>query len=366
MKDHFALGRMYICFLCILSLSACKKNILPDENLRTVLVYMGGDNNLSDETDEKIASLRKSVIPNEGRLLIFQDALNQSPRLLEIKSGNLTTLKVYDPESSASPEVFKLVLQDIQRLAPASSYGLILFSHASGWLPERTLIKPYAVVQDGKEDLELRDFAAVIPDNFFDFMIFEACFMAGIEVLYELRSKTDFIVASATEILSPGFTPIYPDLIPTLFQEEPGLKRFAEIFFNYCNLQQGEYQAASIAVVRTAALQSLAAWTKAHKDKTLPPADFKYIQKFDRYGDYTLFLDFEDYFQRVSSPDSHEALNKILNDVVIYKAATKAFMKGSSGFDINRFSGLSTYVPQPQFPYLNEEYTRLRWSKAAL
>ncbi len=110
MKDQFALGLMYICFLCILSLSACKKNILPDENLRTVLVYMGGDNNLSDETDEKIASLRKSVIPNEGRLLIFQDALNQSPRLLEIKSGNLTTLKVYDPESSASPGQFPAAL----------------------------------------------------------------------------------------------------------------------------------------------------------------------------------------------------------------------------------------------------------------
>jgi hypothetical protein len=358
---------IYLCILGVLSLHSCKKSISTEEpgNPRTVLVYMGGDNNLSDETGDKIASLRKASV-SKGRLLIFQDALNQSPRLLEIKSGEVLTLKTYGPESSASPEVFKLVLQDLQKLAPADSYGLILFSHASGWLPQRTLIKPYAVAQDGKDDLELLEFAAVIPDDFFDFMIFEACFMTGIEVVYELHNKTDFIVASPAEILSPGFTPIYPELIPLLFSPEADLKKFAETFFSYYNALSGDYQSATIAVIRTSPLQALATWVKENKDRTVPAEDYKDIQKFDRYSDYTLFFDFEDYFQRASKPEASTQLHKLINDVVVYKAATSSFMKNSSGFDIIRYSGLSTYIPQTGFPYLNQEYGKLKWSRAAL
>ncbi len=366
-KHRSRAGLIYICLLCVFSLYACRKSALPDgtENLRTVLVYMGGDNSLSDETDEKIESLRKASVES-GRLLVFQDALGSSPRLIEIKSGNIILLKTYESENSASPAVFKNVLNDVEKSAPAASYGLILFSHASGWLPQRTIIKPSAVVQDGKEDLELIDFAAAIPDKFFDFIVFEACFMTGIEVMYELQNKTEFIVGSSAEILSPGFTPIYPQLIPLLFSKEPDLKGFAQIFFNYYNSLKGDYQSATIAVIRTSGLQPLAFWLKSNVDRTLPSSDLKNVQKFDRYADYTLFFDFEDHLQRVSPAGSHARLRELLNETVTYKAATNSFMKGSSGFDIKHFCGLTTYIPQSGFPHLNEEYKKLRWVKEAL
>ncbi len=71
--------------------------------------------------------------------------------------------------------------------------------------------------------MEISDFAAALGDCHFDFIVFEACFMAGVEVAWELREKTDYVVASAAEILSPGFTDIYGELRDCLFLPQPDL-----------------------------------------------------------------------------------------------------------------------------------------------
>lgn len=88
------------------------------------------------------------------------------------------------------------------------SYGFIVFSHASGWLPQGTLTSPLSIIMDKKQEMELSDFAQAIPDKTFNYIIFEAYFMSRIEVAYELKKKSDYILASLAEILSPGL-PIY-------------------------------------------------------------------------------------------------------------------------------------------------------------
>ena len=40
---------------------------------RTLLVYMGGDNDLADETDEKLSALTEAWDRFPGHLLIYQD-----------------------------------------------------------------------------------------------------------------------------------------------------------------------------------------------------------------------------------------------------------------------------------------------------
>lgn len=62
-------------------------------------------------------------------------------------------------------------------------------------------------------EMELDEFAAAIPDGTLDFIIFEACLMAGVEVAYALRGKAEYLLASPAEIISPGFTPVYPEAL---------------------------------------------------------------------------------------------------------------------------------------------------------
>ncbi|MCC8143799.1 MAG: hypothetical protein LUD02_12230 [Tannerellaceae bacterium] len=46
-----------------------------------------------------------------------------------------------------------------------------------------------------------------------------------------------------------------------------------------------------------------------------------------------------------------------------YKASTPSFMRGFNGFEIEKHSGLTTYIEQESFPALNQAYRELNWYK---
>lgn len=335
---------------------------------RIILVYMGGDNNLSEETDAKIDALYKGWNENNrGKLVIYCDPADDLPQLIEIctcAKGNTIKkiIHTYEEENSASQEVLNRVIKDVKKQYPAPSYGLILFSHASGWLPEGSLSKPKSVLTDGKDEMSLNDFAKAIPDNSFDFIIFEACFMAGIEVAYELKDKTDYILASSAEIVSPGFEEIYKRSLSYLYEPTTNLKGFGESAFNYFNSQSGFLKSATFSIIKTAGLENLADYIKdnCEIDKTV---DIKTVQHFDRYT-YRLFFDFEDYYASLlQSAEQQKDLTEIINNCVVYKAATSSFMEEYNGFQIKKHSGLTTYIRQEAFLHLNTEYQKLNWYK---
>lgn len=83
-----------------------------------------------------------------------------------------------------------------------------------------------------------------------------------------------------------------------------------------------------------------------------------------------LFFDFEDYYLCFLETDERRAeLSGLITRCVVWKAATPGFMDQGApsfnGFAINTHSGLTTYIPQADFPYLNQEYEKLEWTKAA-
>lgn len=333
-----------------------------------LLVYMGGDNNLSDETYEKLDAICTGWKAHyTNHLLIYMDASDTTPSLIEIKKENGSNIKKiienYEEENSASSEVFTRVIQKVKTLYPAQSYGLIVFSHASGWLPEGALNRPKSVIIDQKREMELKDFANAIPNQAFDYIIFEACFMSGIEVAYELKDKTDYIIASSAEIVSPGFTPTYPYAINRLFEKNHNLTGFTDDVFGYFNAQQDYKNSATFSIIKTSGLGELAKFVRdnCNPDKEVNIND---IQRFDRYS-YVLFFDFEDYYSRLLGTNAQqEELKQLINNCVVYKVSTKNFMIKSDGFEIKKHSGLTTYIKQEKFPVLNEKYNDLKWSKA--
>lgn len=134
-----------VCFLLLVC--GCHKEndtpvVLP---ARTLLVYLGGDNNLDAETYDKLVQIKNGWQDGtDGKIIVYQDTpFKDSPRLMEIDGKSekgYITIHTYDQENSASPQVLKRVINDVTRLYPAKSYGLIVFSHGSGWLPPHTLV----------------------------------------------------------------------------------------------------------------------------------------------------------------------------------------------------------------------------------
>jgi hypothetical protein len=356
----------------IVFLASCREDydLPPAAAERILIVYFGGDNDLSSETYQKTEALKQGwTAENNGRyrLFIYRDAAIAVPLLLEIKSRNgqtvVDTVEVYGEENSASADVFARTVSNIRHEYPAKSYGLLFFSHASGWLPQGALTNPTlrSVGMDKHQEMELADFARAIPDKTFEYIVFEACFMAGIEVVCELRNKTDYIFASSAEILSPGFTAIYPSALGFLLNGN--LTAFAGQAFDYFNRQTGDMQSATFSLIKTGDVQALAEFVAENCDidKLL---DVRMVQHFDRFQSYRLFFDFEHYYsQLLDSEEQHKAFQVLVDKCVVWKKATSSFLPGASGFMINRHSGMTCYIPQDNFPELNLKYEEMEWRR---
>ena len=365
--------RIISIFLIIpLLLSACWKEeadhipVLPN---RTILFYMAGDNSLGDETQEKIDALAAAWnVGGNSHLLVYQDRGEEyMPRLLEVKTGadgkgTVEVLEEYKDENSASAGVFARVLNDMLRYCPGSDYGLVVFSHSSGWLPTGTFAQPRSVVTDRDTEFDLIDFARAIPNGQFRFIVFESCLMAGAEVAYELKDKTGYILASSAEILSPGFTPLYGGMLEKFYKATPDLAGFAREYYEYYNRLSGDSRSATVSVINTAGLAPLKSllaraesnvehWEWVERDG---------IQHFDRRAKDYLFYDLEGYVKAIGTPDEINELAGILESSVLYQAATEAFMPGDKyGYAIRQHCGMTIYIPVAKFKELNTQRKRL-------
>lgn len=353
-------------FSSCLKEEADNRQLLPE---RTILFYMAGDNSLSEETQEKVDALVSAWnIADENRLLVFQDRGGENaPRLLEIKAGSngkgmIELLEEYKDGNSATTKVFARVLNDMVRHCPSSDYGLVLFSHSSGWFPTGTFAQPRSVVTDGDTEFELIDFARTIPNGQFRFIIFESCLMAGAEVVYELKDKTDYILASSAEILSPGFTPLYGKMLECLYKFTPDLTTFASEYYDYCNGLSGDNRSATVSVISTAGLsplKSLLARAESHVEHW-EWVERDGIQHFDRRAKDYLFYDLEGYIKSIGTQEEINELAGILEGTILYKAATDEFMPSTLyGFPIKQHCGLTIYIPVAKFKELNTQRNRL-------
>lgn len=372
----------YILLLAAYVLSSCTKDKpTTSDPVRVLLVYVGTNNNLSGYEQAKLQGLRDGWTGNKNdRIIAYVDKGQGAPaRLIEISNlapdAQPREIATYGDENSASGDVFGRVITDVKVMFPnADSYGLLLFSHASGWLPEGALADPHkndysrtrSLLARGDSEMGLMEFAAAIPDGFFDYIAFEMCFMAGIEVAYELRHKTPYILASSAEILHPGFAPIYAASTRELLAGN--LSRFGKDIFEHTQTYAADnpQRSATYSIIRTAVVDDLTAFVKQSCDPNRAVSVAE-VQHFDRYA-YRLFFDFEDYYSRLLETDEQRAtLSRLIDNCIVWRAATTEFMNQGNtynGFTINRHSGLTTYIPQPQFSGLNAEYSKLGWSKA--
>lgn len=369
-KQYMKIRFISIILMIPLLLSSCWQEeadniqVLPN---RTVLFYMAGDNSLGGETQEKIDALAEAWnIGGENHLLVYQDRDGKHmPRLLEIKTGcgcicscdcgrksKIEVLEEYEDENSASSVVFSRVLNDMVMRYPGSDYGLVMFSHGSGWLPEGVFSSnTRSVATDGQREFDLQDFARCIPQGRFRFIIFESCLMAGVEVAYELQDKTDYILASSAEIVSPGFTPLYARMLPLIYSYEPKLAQFANEYFNYYNSLACDMRSATVSVIRPSGLLPLKRLLARAEGRIEYWADVERsgIQAFDRHATH-LFYDLKGYLREIGTPQENEALAEILRQSVVYKASTESFLpSGAGGFRIKEHCGLTIYIPVESF-----------------
>ncbi|MDP3435632.1 MAG: clostripain-related cysteine peptidase, partial [Bacteroidales bacterium] len=159
----------YIAPLLILAISSlfisCEKNPFSGSEFRRVVVlYMAANNNLSSFAEHNISTIKDGFVPDKQSkdiLVVYVHLPNKDPKLVRVyKESDGVVLEdivaTYTDQNSANGDVLKAVLNKIKVIFPAKEYGLILWSHATGWLPQgyfNTSVNQGAFYEDPYKDI---------------------------------------------------------------------------------------------------------------------------------------------------------------------------------------------------------------------
>ena len=363
----------YIGVILFFFLVSCEKDNVEPQKTRTLMVYLAGDNNLSGHMQKNISSMmsawKKSYNAN---IVIYFDAPNAAPELYTFrfkgKEVEKQVLKTYEEMDSADPEVLKKILNEMQDLYPSDSYGLILGSHASGWIPsggfgrsnrmlyaEPVLTRSFGTDYTGPSQMDTRDMAKAIPFNKenLEFILFDACLMSSIEVLYDLRDKAKYVIASPAELPAPGFP--YNRVMPYFWGKgknlEKDLVKVCDEFWDYYNTYNATNRFGTIALIKMDGMEHLFDLTREvlqGKKENVATIDKNavYCYPMVEYFKYDRFFDLGEYMKYMT--EGREGLYKeyrdfLDNQVVIYKNVTNPFYY--TEIPEEKFSGIATYIP---------------------
>ena len=387
----FFLRTLAIVLWQVFLFTSCEKDsniVTKKESKRAVFVYMIADNDLDFYATANINEMETFMAqnPEAGSVYVYIDrAKNRKtahPILYQITADtsakiNSKIIKVYPENNSTNEKVLAEALSQVQTICAINNEflrGLVLWSHGSAWLPESvslasqraTAVKSFGLDQtmanneNHNAEMDIRKLAIILNNYHFDFILFDACFMASIEVFYELRNTTDYIIASPTEVLATGFP--YKDILTDMLSATVNYEKIAQKYVAFFQQKKGVLQSASVVTVKTAELPQFATLFKYYLNTiSREITDQKWLQYSQDEVDYLFDLgQVADYLQK---EQTNKKLTEQLGRLITNYHHTSYFF---GKIPLQKSSGISIYIPQSA-TLQNDEYEfykTLSWTNA--
>ena len=378
---------------------------------QTVFMFFPWSNSLLSDFRRTVEDMQTVVAQRpmkDERIMVFMATSEREAVLFELKKQNgrcLTdTLRRYSDRPFTSRQWLTSLFSEVMTLAPASRYGMVVGCHGLAWVPvqgqrnarkklgsqekideEDNLYKEERIDKEGEPNdlmhfevqgpvttrfiggtypetqIETTDLADAMADAGFhtEYILFDACYMSSVEVAYELKDVTHYLIASPTEVLSYGFpyitmgkhllgTPNYKGIVDSFIS-----------FYSSYNLPYG-----TVAVTDCTQLDALAAIAQqinaAAAEQLVPNG----VQIMDGYSP-TLFYDLG---HLMSLKDAGTVLTAAfaeqLEKTVPYKGHTGQYFTTlkDAPVDIKHYSGLNT--SQGSLNHMADRLGETAWYKA--
>lgn len=378
---------------------------------QTVFMFFPWSNSLLSDFRRTVEDMQTVVAQRsmkDERVMVFMATSEREAVLFELKKQNgrcLTdTLRRYSDRPFTSRQWLTSLFSEVMTLAPASRYGMVVGCHGLAWVPvqgqrnarkrlgsqerideEDNLYKEERIDKEGEPNdlmhfevqgpvttrfiggtypetqIETTDLADAMADAGFhtEYILFDACYMSSVEVAYELKDVTHYLIASPTEVLSYGFpyitmgkhllgTPNYKSIVDSFIS-----------FYSSYNLPYG-----TVAVTDCTQLDALAAIAQqinaADAEQLVPNG----VQIMDGYSP-TLFYDLG---HLMSLKDAGTVLTAAfaeqLDKAVPYKGHTGQYFTAlkDEPVDIKHYSGLNT--SQGSLNHMADRLSETAWYKA--
>lgn len=382
--------RLSFCLIILIfSISSCVKDDLanvPVDNQKTLFMYLPWSNNLTSDFYTNISDM-ENAISRKGlkgeRVVVFISTTSEEATMFEItcKDGKCerVTLKDYTNPPFTTAEGITSILNDMKSFAPAPTYAMTIGCHGMGWIPvnstrsrSRTQMKMHweyeGVPQtryfggtSSRYQTDITTLAEGIANAGIkmEFILFDDCYMSAIEVAYDLRNVTDYLIGSTSEIMAYGMP---YSIIGEYLLGDPDYKAICDGFYSFYSTYSTP--CGTIGVTDCSELNNLVAIMKEINTRyTFDISKLNRLQRLDGYRP-VIFFDYGDYVAHLCGDEQLlQEFQEQLNRTVPYKAHTENYYSMSMGkVRIKTYSGIT--VSDPTIHSWAKDKTETNWYKA--
>ncbi|MGL5938469.1 MAG: clostripain-related cysteine peptidase [Phocaeicola sp.] len=373
-------------------------NSIPEIHVdKSVWGYFIANNTLVSDLRGNVADLAEALgtMKSSGEVLIYWDAEKKdenwpTPCILRYRTAGdglvngkvLRTrrdrlvaaeiVKEYPSQIATDKRVLASVVQDMKAYSSDSSYsrGITFGSHGSGWLKHIDGSNSRSLGPDGDlvNSITIPDLveALQVAEVKFDFLLLDACMMAGAEVFYDLRKVADYVIASVIDVPGYGFS--YARSLPHLMGfTADSYRKACETYINYYT--DNPLGFGTISLVKCSEMESLAAAVSEQiRDNTesIGTYDNSSFQFYGRAPSFKLLsADLIQFIRSLNGGDLPADFKEQFNKTVLYTDYVRVAPGSKYYIDGDNYSGMGIYLPMRTKLYWNEYFQGLDWYKAA-
>lgn len=386
------LVKIFTIVICLFMVACNNDEPFPEEviNEKTLFMYLPWSSNLTSYFYQNIKDMESCIeemggLKNE-RVIVFLSKTSTESILFEIKHENgecrRIDLKSYTNQAFTTENGLVEILDDVISYAPAQKYSMIIGCHGMGWLPvntSRTMRIGDKYHWDYENSMLTRYFGGTTPEYQTDiatlssainsaglkmeYILFDDCYMASIEVAYQLKDVADYLIASTCEVMAYGMP------YATMGKHLLGTPNYGAICSDFYDFYSNySMPCGTLSITDLSQIDNMAAIMKhINACYSFDESQLNKLQNLDGYNP-TIFYDFGDYVnllltQNNASPSLVMEFEEQLNLLIPYKTNTERFFTASRGpIKINSYSGITTSDPSNSLRAF--EKTNTKWYSA--
>lgn len=161
-----------------------------------IMLYLAGDNDLFRFAEMLIEECSRVGSTRRVKVVAEHDPVNPRQQTFRGVFENGTWQKKPIGRTAGTPADVVAFIQSAKSEFPAEQRVLVFFDHGNGWQN----VHVFEPVQDAHASLQLKNIRQILTDEGTDVLCFDSCLMAMIEIVYELKDRVKFIVASENVI----------------------------------------------------------------------------------------------------------------------------------------------------------------------
>ena len=339
------------------------KPFVPTKTKNTLFVFMPytGYSSIYGCLLQNLKDMEQAIVKEKGlgnsQILVFISESIKTSHLVKIgySKGKCQrdTLKTYTDYNYTIPDGITSLLTSIKQMAPADNYSMIIGCHGEGWMPKPKSTQT-RYFGGTAIPIDISNFNEGIKNAGMkmNFILFDDCYMSGIEVAYQLREAANYLIASTSEMMGYGMP--YHLILKYMLADNPNYEAlcedFTKFYITYKNgIQPMPY--GTIAVTDLSQTETMATFMKTvNNTHTFDLDKIDDVQDLDvEHFDPTVYFDFGSYLRVLCGNDAttYTEGTKLLDKLVPYKGTTGMIYSGAGNksLKLKEYSGLTISDP---------------------